>query len=154
MTATHDDALSIATSVLDAQPFNAVVGARVTAFGGGTAELVLDIEERHRQQFGVVHGGVLAYLADNVLTFAAGTVLGTDVLTGGVAVDYLRAARAGTLRAVGTVVQRARSHAVCTAEIWHERDDAEPRLAAIARGTIFSIAAPEGGASDGRDHRG
>ena len=59
------ESLALAAAVLDAQPFNAVVGARITAFGGGNAELVLDIEDRHRQQFGVAHGGVLAYLADN-----------------------------------------------------------------------------------------
>ncbi|KXP07123.1 PaaI family thioesterase [Tsukamurella tyrosinosolvens] len=134
------ESLALAAAVLDAQPFNAVVGARITAFGSGNAELVLDIEDRHRQQFGVAHGGVLAYLADNALTFAAGSVLGTDVLTGGVDVSYLRAARDGRLRTTATVVHRARTHAVTTAEIWHETDGAEPRLCAIARGTVFVTA--------------
>lgn len=134
------ESLALASAILDAQPFNAVVGARITAFGGGVAELVLDIEDRHRQQFGVAHGGVLAYLADNALTFAAGSVLGTDLLTGGVDVNYLRAARDGRLRTAATVVHRARTHAVATAEIWHESGDGEPRLCAIARGTVFVTA--------------
>ncbi|WP_019202463.1 PaaI family thioesterase [Tsukamurella sp. 1534] len=137
----QEDPLALAAAVLAAQPFNAVVGARVTAFGDGAAELVLDIEERHRQQFGVVHGGVLAYLADNVLTFAAGSALGPDVLTGGVSVDYLRAARSGRLRAAASVAHHSRSHAVVTGEIWHEPADGEPRLCALARGTVFSTAA-------------
>lgn len=138
MLESNAESLALASAVLDAQPFNAVVGARITAFGGGNAELVLDIADRHRQQFGVTHGGVLAYLADNALTFAAGSVLGTDVLTGGVDVNYLRAARDGRLRATATVVHRTRTHAVTTAEIWHEPADAEPSLCAIARGTVFA----------------
>ena len=34
-----------------------------------------------QQQNGFAHGGVLNYLADNALTFAAGTRLGVGVLT-------------------------------------------------------------------------
>ncbi|BDH58854.1 PaaI family thioesterase [Tsukamurella sp. PLM1] len=142
MTATDDDPLAPAVAVLDAQPFNALVGARVTAFRNGTAELVLDVEERHRQQYGVVHGGVMAYLADNVLTFAAGSAVGPDVITGGVSVDYLRAVRTGRLRAVASVAHRSRRHAVVTGEIWHEPGDGEPRLCAIAHGTVF-VTAPK-----------
>ncbi|GAA4394502.1 PaaI family thioesterase [Tsukamurella soli] len=139
MASTSDDPRFAAASILDAQPFNALVGARLTEFGDGGAELILDVEERHLQQYGVVHGGVLAYLADNVVTFAAGTRLGSGVITAGVDVSYLRAARNGRLRAIGTVVHHTARHAVGTAEIWHHAPDgAEPVLCAIARGTVFA----------------
>ncbi|KXP00808.1 PaaI family thioesterase [Tsukamurella pseudospumae] len=147
MTGTARITLDTAAAILAAQPFNDLVGARITRFGEGEAELVLDIEDRHRQQFGVAHGGVLAYLADNVLTFAAGSVLGADVLTGGMDVSYLRAARSGRLRARASVVHRARSHAVVTVEIRNENGGSgAAALCAIARGTVFATS-PRGAAA-------
>ncbi|WP_408896080.1 PaaI family thioesterase [Nocardioides sp. R1-1] len=91
--------LAMAAGVLAAQPFNDLVGARITRFEEGEAVLELTIEDRHRQQHGLVHGGVLAYLVDNALTFACGTVLGSQLVTGGLTVTYLAGARAGLLRA-------------------------------------------------------
>lgn len=48
-----------------------------------------------RQQFGYLHGGVIAYAIDNAVTFAAGTRLGPDILTSGITVSYLRPIPAG-----------------------------------------------------------
>lgn len=62
--------LQMAQKVLDSQPFSALVGARITAFGDGAATLEIDSREELRQQNGFLHGGVLAYAADNALTFA------------------------------------------------------------------------------------
>ena len=109
--------LAAAQDVLRAQPFNELVGTRLTSFGDGEAVLELDITDRHRQQFGLVHGGVVAYCADNALTFAAGTVLGADILTTDVAVRYLRAARNGSLRTRAIVEHHDRSVATCSALI-------------------------------------
>src|SRR5436190_293062 len=77
---------------LAAQPFSVLLGARLTAFGAGGATLELDIRDDLRQQNGYLHGGVLGYAADNAITFAAGTALGPDVLTGGFTISYLRPA--------------------------------------------------------------
>src|SRR5690606_13927298 len=90
-----------ARQVLAAQPFAQLVGTELTAFGDGAATLVIPLREELGQQFGFVHGGVLAYAADNAITFAAGTVLGPNVLTGGFSVAYLRPARGKLLRAEG-----------------------------------------------------
>lgn len=79
--------LAAARKLLDAQPFSRLLGARVTAFGDGGATLEIDIRDDLHQQNGFLHGGVLAYAADNALTFAAGAVLGPSVLTGGFSVQ-------------------------------------------------------------------
>ncbi len=63
----------IARQALASQPFSVLVGARVAEFGDGGATLELDIRDDLRQQNGYLHGGVLAYAADNAITFAAGT---------------------------------------------------------------------------------
>jgi uncharacterized protein (TIGR00369 family) len=91
------------------QPFSRLLGARLTEFGAGGATLELDIRDELNQQNGYLHGGVLAYAADNALTFAAGTVLGPSLLTAGFTIDYLRPATGVTLQARATVVQAGRS---------------------------------------------
>lgn len=99
--------------MLDAQPFSRLLGTRITAFGDGAATLELDLDDDLRQQDGVVHGGVLAYLADNAMTFAAGSVLGAVVVTAGVSVEYVAPARTGPLVARAEVEHATLRHATC-----------------------------------------
>lgn len=144
-----DLGIDFAQKVLDEQPFSRLLGARITAFADGAATLEVDIRDDLRQQFGYAHGGLLAYAADNALTFAAGTVLGPAVLTGGFSVQYLRPARDGTLRAEAYVVHAGRRQAVCRCDIYvtgpgagdtGDAVDGEPggELCAVAQGTILT----------------
>ena len=126
--------LATAAQVLAAQPFNAVVGARLTAFGEDGVVLELDIADRHRQQFGLVHGGVLAYCADHAITFAAGTVLGPAILTTDVTVRYVRAARDGLLRTTATVQHHDGRLAMCSARIEVVDAHGTASLCALAHG--------------------
>ncbi|HLS77175.1 MAG TPA: PaaI family thioesterase [Nocardia sp.] len=128
-----------ASRVLDAQPFAELVGTRLLAFGDGAATLEVPIRPQLHQQFGYVHGGVLAYLADNALTFAAGTVLGANVLTGGFSVTYLRPASGQRLRAEARVGGATRRQAVVNCEIFAEEDGREPVLCALAQGTTRAV---------------
>jgi uncharacterized protein (TIGR00369 family) len=105
--------LETARRVLDAQPFSRLLGTRITAFGDGAATLELDLDDDLRQQDGIVHGGVLAYLADNAMTFAAGGLLGGIVLTSGVSVEYVAPARSGPLVARAVVEHATLRHVVC-----------------------------------------
>ncbi|MBH0776822.1 PaaI family thioesterase [Nocardia bovistercoris] len=134
MTTTTMD-IDSARQVLAAQPFARLVGTEITEFGGGRATLVIPVRDELRQQFGFVHGGVLSYAADNALTFAAGTVLGPNVLTGGFTVTYLRPAAGDRLRAEAVVAGSTRRQAVVNCEIYAESSDAEPVLCAVAQGT-------------------
>ena len=127
--------LRVAEQVLSAQPFSELIGARITAFGAGAAVLEIDVADRHRQQFGLVHGGVLAYCVDNALTFAAGTVLGGDILTGGLTVTYLAAATDGVLRATGTVVASDARRAVVDVVVEVLAPDGSATTCAVGQGT-------------------
>ncbi|MFG3523808.1 PaaI family thioesterase [Nocardia nova] len=124
-----------ARAVLAAQPFAQHVGTEITEFADGTATLVVEVTPEHAQQFGFVHGGVLAYLADNALTFAAGSALGPNVLTGGFTVTYLRPARGGRLRARATVTDATRRQAVTRCEIYCDSEGSST-LCAVAQGTV------------------
>ncbi|TDW81008.1 uncharacterized protein (TIGR00369 family) [Kribbella sp. VKM Ac-2566] len=133
-----DLTLEVAQKLLAAQPFSVLVGARVTAFGDGGATLELDIRPDLLQQNGFLHGGVLSYAADNALTFAGGTALGPEVLTGGFTISYLRPARGVLLRAVAKVAYSSRRQATCTCELTTLDDAGTSALCAIAQGTIVA----------------
>jgi uncharacterized protein (TIGR00369 family) len=128
----------LAEKVLAAQPFSVLLGARLAAFGAGTATLELTIRDDLRQQNGFLHGGVLSYAADNALTFAGGAALGPDVLTGGFTISYLRPARGSLLRAEAKVAHAGRRQATCTCELTTLDATGEPTLCAIAQGTIIA----------------
>lgn len=133
-----DLTLEVAQELLAAQPFSALLGARVTAFGDGGAVLELDIRPDLQQQNGFLHGGVLSYAADNALTFAGGTALGPEVLTGGFTISYLRPAQGAMLRAAAKVVYSSRRQATCTCELTTLDDAGTSTLCAIAQGTIIA----------------
>ncbi|MFW6694127.1 PaaI family thioesterase [Streptomyces sp. MAR4 CNX-425] len=147
-----DPGIDFAQQVLDKQAFSRLLGARITRFADGAATLEVDIRDDLRQQYGYAHGGLLAYAADNALTFAAGTVLGPAIITGGFSVQYLRPARDGTLRAEAYVVHAGRRQAVCRCDIYvvdgagaedagSGAGDGPGELCAVAQGTILT--APE-----------
>ncbi|KDQ70488.1 PaaI family thioesterase [Streptomyces halstedii] len=130
--------LQAAQQVLDRQPFSVLLGARLTAFGGGAATLEIDVREDLRQQNGFLHGGVLAYAADNSLTFAAGTTLGPAVLTGGFSVQYIRPATGRTLSARAVVVHTGRRQAVARCDLYTVDEEGTETLCAVAQGTVLS----------------
>ncbi|WP_159841052.1 PaaI family thioesterase [Nocardia sp. CY41] len=149
MTTTMTLDLDSAKKVLAAQPFATLVGTEITAFGDGAATLVIPLRRELTQQFGYAHGGVLAYAADNALTFAAGTVLGANVLTGGVTITYLRPAAGDRLRVEAAVTGWTRRQAVAHCEIYAESPDRAPVLCAVAQGTTRLAEADLTGANTG-----
>ncbi|NED90792.1 PaaI family thioesterase [Streptomyces sp. SID11233] len=130
--------LEMAQKVLDSQPFSGLVGARITAFGDGGATLEIDGREELQQQNGFLHGGVLAYAADNALTFAAGAVLGPAVLTGGFSIQYLRPATGGGLVARAFVVHSGRRQAVARCDLFTVDGSGAETLCAVAQGTVLN----------------
>ena len=129
------DRLALGAKVLHAQAFSRLLGAELTAWDEDGVTLALNIDERLTQQRGFVHGGVLAYLADNALTFAGGAALGPDVVTSEFKINYLRPSQGERLIARATVVHASRNQAVCRCEI-RARRGAEEKLCACAQGTI------------------
>jgi uncharacterized protein (TIGR00369 family) len=121
--------------VLAQQPFSKLLSAELDELTAGGATLSVPMAPQLQQQDGFVHGGVLAYLADNALTYAGGTVLG-GVLTSEMKVNYLRpAVGEGRLVAVASVVGSGRTQAVCRCDVFVEHLGRR-KLCAAAQGTI------------------
>ncbi|WP_194924025.1 PaaI family thioesterase [Catenulispora pinisilvae] len=131
--------IDTARKVLAAQPFSVLLGARVEVFEKGRAILAVPIREDLKQQNGFLHGGVLAYAADNAITFAAGTTLGPDVLTSGVTISYVRPASGTTLLAEAEVTYTGRRQAVCRCDLYAVAEDGARVLSAVAQGSVLCV---------------
>ena len=82
----------------------------------------LAIDEIHKQQKGLVHGGVIATVADIVAGFSAYTLVAEDdnVVTGEIKISYLRPAKGDKLYAHGWVIRQGKRINFCEAEVWTE----------------------------------
>lgn len=133
-----DEMLSGARQVLAAQPFSVLLNAEVSAFAPGMAEMLVPITDQMTQHHGTVHGGVIAFAADNALTFAGGSVLGTAVMTAEFKINFVAPGRGERLRARATVLSQGKRRAVVQCEVFAEHGD-KTTLIAVALGTIVSF---------------
>lgn len=129
--------LQDAQSVLQEQAFSRLLGASLPEFGDGRATLEIPLRSEHLQQNLLVHGGLLAYAADNSMTFAGGSVLGPHVLTAAVTIDYVAPAHGDVLRARAWVGHEGERQAVCHASV-EVRRKGEWVVCAVAQGLIRS----------------
>jgi uncharacterized protein (TIGR00369 family) len=85
----------------------------------GTARLELDATERHLNEAGTVHGGVLATLVDTAMGQAVRSLTGEDDVpaTSQLTVTYLRAGKPGHLEVVGRVSKQGEHLTVCEADV-------------------------------------
>lgn len=130
--------LSDAVAVLDAQPFSRLLGTRVTRFDTEGVVLELDIADQHRQQAGLVHGGVYAYLVDNAAAFAAGTAIGPRLVSTNTSLTLVNGVREGTLRAHAVVQHAERGQAVCMVTVSAVAPDGTETVCALGQGTAVA----------------
>lgn len=92
-------------------PFNALVGPLYERRDGERVSIGLALEEKHTNSRGIVHGGVLATLADLALGYAmlARSRDKGSFVTAHLAVDYAGAAHAGDWIESRTEIQRVGS---------------------------------------------
>jgi uncharacterized protein (TIGR00369 family) len=133
--------LEQARALLAAQPFSRLLGTRLVHAAPGEGTLEIPVDERLLQQDGYVHGGVLAYAADNAITFAGGLVLGPRVLTGGMSIDYLAPARGDLLRAHAVVLHHSARRATARCDVTVVGPGAAVTLCAAAQGTVVAVGA-------------
>lgn len=101
----------------------------------GKVILRMNVNERHLQVHGVVHGGVLAALADTAGGLASYMACppGTRVATIEMKINYLEAVEGGSVTAEAIVVRIGRHIAVVDCDVW----DGSRRLVGKALMTFF-----------------
>lgn len=129
------DLKALAQSVLERQPFNRLLGVELLEASPGAVAFRLPLKGEFYQHLGAVHGGVVATLLDNALTYAAGSLLGPGVLTVEFKVNFLKPAQGEALLARGYAVGHGRRLAVARAEVYALKEG-EETLVALGQGTV------------------
>ncbi len=111
------------------------LGIRVTRYDPDDMQVAMEIDDRHKQHLGMLHGGVSALLAESAASLAAAMSvdLRTQIVAGvDLNATHLRPKTSGTLRATARPVFRGRTTHVYTVDVTDESDD----LVCAARCTI------------------
>jgi uncharacterized protein (TIGR00369 family) len=122
--------MEVARRTLRENPATSLLGFEAVSVGNGRAVLKLDVKGKHRQLHGVVHGGILAALADTASAIAAYTVVapGSAIATVELKINYLEAVPGGRVKADARVLRAGRNFVVVECELI----DAKGKLAAKA----------------------
>jgi uncharacterized protein (TIGR00369 family) len=99
-----------------------LLGFDVVSVHDGRAIFRLDVRPRHKQIHGVVHGGILAALADTTAAIAAYTVVprGVELATLELKINYLEPVPGGRVKADARVLRKGRNFIVTECEILNE----------------------------------
>jgi len=97
-------------------------GFDVESVHRGRAIFGLQVHARHKQIHGVVHGGILAALADTTAAIAAYSALpkGAEIATVELSINYLEPVPGGRIRADGRVLRVGRNFVVTECDIFNE----------------------------------
>ncbi len=100
------------------------LGIKVVARGNNWLSAEMPVEDKHKQPFGIVHGGATAALAETVASIAGWMCVDADTqATVGLElnINHLRAVRSGVLSARATAVHVGGSTQVWQVDI-HDQD--------------------------------
>lgn len=125
---------------LAASAFHTWAGMEVLAASAGAVTVAMDLGDRHVNLQGLVHGGMLAILADTACGLAIRSAMepGRLHVTTDLDIHYLAPARPGRVLGHGTAVRVGRSLAFAEASI----EDGDGRLLARAQ-SRFSVSGTE-----------
>jgi len=130
---------------MEPQPgWDSTLGIRVEELTPTRVVAFVDIDERHHQGYGIVHGGVWASVVESVGSH--GAAMAAHEITGQMAVvgianstDFLRPHRTGRVRATGTPIQTGRTQQIWLVEI--ERVD-DGKMVARGQLRVQNLPAP------------
>jgi uncharacterized protein (TIGR00369 family) len=121
-----------------AAPYPHLIGMNLTALEFDRCRVELDLDARHLQPFGIVHGGVLATLIDTA-TFWAGFLRLPDdcgLVNVDLKLNYLRAVMRGQLRVEGRCLRAGKQISYAEASVLDEGGEL------LAHGTSTLMALP------------
>ena len=122
---------------MEPQPgWDSALGIRIEEMTPTRVVGYVDIDERHQQAYGIVHGGVWASIVESVGSHGAAAA--AHQITGSMAVvgvanstDFLRPFRSGRVKATGTPILAGRTQQIWLIEI-ERADDGK----VVARGQL------------------
>ena len=132
------DAVLFARKRLKLSRVPAMLGFHVEELARGRAVLSMRVKPIHKQIHDVVHGGVIAALADTAAAISCYTVIpvGAEIATVELKINYLSAIPGGKIKAIGKVLRAGRNFVITECEVI----DAKGNLAAKALLTFGAVA--------------
>ena len=114
-------------------PFLKLLGVKLEKMADGEGIVRLSIEDKHLNTWGTVHGGALLTLADAAMAIAAraGDPDDRSVVTIELK-NMFMLTPTGTIRVVGSIVQRSVTMAFCEAKVYDENN----KVCCLATGTF------------------
>lgn len=131
-----DDILRAARAILASQPFSEMLGTQIVSCDASGVAIQLSLTPNLCESNGFAHGGVLAYLADVSISFAAGVAVGPPILTAEIKINYLRPAVGDKLVARATALGAGRNQGVARCDIYTVAGGTE-KLCATGLGTVM-----------------
>ena len=130
-------------------PVARLIGMRLANAGPGLATFVLDVDERHHNPMGSVHGGILGDLADAAMGYAVISTLAADetFTTLEMKVNFLRPAFHGRLRCHARVESRGKTIVYAAADVVND----EGKL--VAKAVSTNLVQKRPGAADAFHHK-
>lgn len=118
-------------------PVAELIGFRLVSCSDGEAVFELDVDERHTNLMGTLHGGVLCDLADAAMgvAYATGLQQGESLTTLDLNINFLRPIWSGRLVARARVVSSGRTIGLTECEVVDEQG----RLVARATSTCMTL---------------
>jgi len=125
------------------QEFMTTLRAEINCTAPGSVEIRMPFDQRHTQQDGFVHAGVIASIMDSACGYAAYSVApeGCNVLTVEFKISLLAPAIGKKFAAKAQVKRRGKTLTVCAADAFAINGD-EEKLIATMLGTIMTLPAP------------
>lgn len=121
----HIDAV---LALINRAPYFQLLNMDIRELGMGYCKLVVEMETKHLNAFGGIHGGAYASMLDTAAYWAVYCEMDEDAgfTTIDIKTDNLRAKDSGTITVIGKSIKKGRSICLCEAEA---RDEAGNLLA-------------------------
>jgi uncharacterized protein (TIGR00369 family) len=118
-------------------PVGRLIGFRVTQSANGQATVEIDVDERHANPMGTLHGGILCDIADMAMGAALVSTLqpGETFTTLEMKINFLRPVWKAKLFAIGKVVKGGRIVSLVECDVF----DSEQKLVARASSTCMTL---------------
>lgn len=128
-------------------PYFSLLGMRIEDLQPGESRVVIDVEPKHFQPFGLVHGGVFSSLVDASCFWAVFTQVddGVSMTTVEVKLNYLAPSQSGRLIGRGRMVKLGKTLGLGEARI----EDEAGRLLCHGTSTVMVVPNLELAGSDG-----
>jgi uncharacterized protein (TIGR00369 family) len=129
--------LKAVTAVVNNCPYFKLLSAELTSLGWGESRLELEVQKKHFQPYGMVHGGVCASILDAAVFWAvyAGFEEAVGLTTVEIKVNYLAPVNEGRLIARGKCIKAGKT--ICLGEATIHDD--KGRLVAHGTSTLMVL---------------